>query len=241
MTSRQSQAEAPAPEHWERVPGALAYRRARQNVTALLQARPEAAGLPVPACPGWTVSDVVGHLVEVGRSFAAQDPVDLWLVPHQQVPGLAGLLEEWERLEEPIIRVLGNAWELRHAMLTMDAFTHEIDVRFALGEPVPVDHPSYPTSIDLVVRGLANSVRTHGLPAVRLATPGAGWVAGDGEPAVTVTGHRHDLLRSLTGRRTAEQIAALEWSDAPEAWLPAFTWGPFTVPSTASEPLATGS
>ena len=42
-------------------------------------------------------------------------------------------------------------------------------------------------------------------------------------------------FRSLVGRRTHYQIAALDWSEEPRQWLPAFAWGPFTPPAEPIE------
>ncbi|MFF4924042.1 maleylpyruvate isomerase family mycothiol-dependent enzyme [Kitasatospora sp. NPDC001261] len=237
MNTRHQQDEAPPEPLWDRAPDWVAYRRSRRNITELLlAARPGAAGVPVPACPGWTVLDLLGHLVEVCRTVAADVPGNLWEVPHAESgTGLAGLLEEWSRLDGPVERVLSDTPQLRHTMMMMDAFTHELDLRGALRAPVVADQPSYPSALDLVVRGFANSVRSHGLPALRIRTAGAEWQAGDGEPAAVLQGHRHDLLRSLTGRRTVEQVSGLAWSAAPDAWLPAFTWGPFRPPERPVE------
>ncbi|MFJ6771686.1 maleylpyruvate isomerase family mycothiol-dependent enzyme [Kitasatospora sp. NPDC091257] len=241
MSTYQRNAEATTGSLWDRSPDHLAYRGSRENITGLLGGRPAVADVPVPACPGWTVLDLVGHLLEVCRTVAADAPGNLWEVPHADSgDGLAGLLAEWSRLDGGVERVLTESPQLRHTMLMMDAFTHEIDLRVALGEPVLPDHPSYPSSLDLVVRGFSNAVRTLGLPALRIETPGAEWRAGDGEPAAVVRGHRHDLLRSLTGRRSPGQIAGLDWSAAPEAWLPAFTWGPFRPPAQPVEDAAAG-
>ncbi|MFD4657131.1 maleylpyruvate isomerase family mycothiol-dependent enzyme [Kitasatospora sp. NPDC058444] len=241
MSTYQRNAEATPGSLWDRAPDHLAYRGARENITALLGDLPAAADVPVPACPGWTVLDVVGHLLEVCRTVAADAPGNLWEVPHaDSADGLAGLLDEWERLDGRVERVLTETPQLRHTMLMMDAFTHEIDLRGALGAPVVPDHASYPSSLDLVVRGFSAAVRTLGLPALRIEAPGAEWQAGDGEPAAVVRGHRHDLLRSLTGRRSLGQIAELDWSAEPEAWLPAFTWGPFRPPAQLVEAAAAG-
>ncbi|MGW3075595.1 maleylpyruvate isomerase family mycothiol-dependent enzyme [Kitasatospora sp. NPDC001132] len=239
MSTYQRNAEATPGSLWDRAPDHLAYRGSRENITALLGDRPGVAGVAVPACPEWTVLDLVGHLLEVCRTVAADAPGNLWEVPHADSgDGLDGLLAEWARLDAPVERVLTESPQLRHTMLMMDAFTHEMDLRAALGEAAVPDHPSYPSSLDLVVRGFANAVRTQGLPALRIEAPGAEWLAGDGEPAAVLRGHRHDLLRSLTGRRSLDQIAELAWSDAPQAWLPAFTWGPFRPPARPVETAA---
>ncbi|RKT19435.1 uncharacterized protein (TIGR03083 family) [Streptomyces sp. 1114.5] len=253
MTTHRPHVEAAPGSLWERAPDHLAYRGSRENITGLLEDRPDVAGVPVPACPGWTVRDVVGHLVEVCRTVAADAPGNLWEVPHAEPAadsadgvgdgpggGLGGLLAEWSQLDVRVEHVVTTAPQLRHTMLMMDAFTHELDLRGALGVPVVRDHASYPSSLDLVVRGFANAVRTHGLPALRIEAPGAAWTAGDGEPAAVLRGHRHDLLRSLTGRRSLAQIAELAWSAAPEPWLPAFTWGPFHPPTVPVEATVEG-
>jgi hypothetical protein len=52
---------------------------------------------------------------------------------------------------------------------------------------------------------------------------------------VTVSGDPLELYRSLAGRRTHEQIAALTWTADPRQWLPAFEWGPFHPPRTPVE------
>ncbi|MGK4584696.1 maleylpyruvate isomerase family mycothiol-dependent enzyme [Kitasatospora sp. HPMI-4] len=241
MSTYHRQAESTSPALWVREPDHLAYRGSREGITGLVLGRPGAAGVPVPACPGWTVRDVVGHLVEVCRAVAADAPGNLWEVPHTDSgTGLTGLLAEWERLDGRVEQVLTDSPQLRHTMMMMDAFTHELDLRGALRAPVVAAHPSYPSALDLVVRGFSISVRAHGLPALRIGTPGAEWLAGDGEPAATLHGHRHDLLRSLTGRRTLGQISELAWSAAPQTWLPAFAWGPFRPPARSVEAALAG-
>src|SRR5436309_2221110 len=68
---------------WMPAPNDLAYRQIRDNVTTLLEGRPAVGTLAVPACPRWTVRDVVAHLVEIawkaterfaGRSASAPFP-----------------------------------------------------------------------------------------------------------------------------------------------------------------------
>jgi uncharacterized protein (TIGR03083 family) len=226
---------------WDRAPNHVAYRASRENVSRLLEGRPEAADLPVPACPEWTVRQTVAHMVEIcwsthgrltGGPAAPPVPVaDLSLVE---------LLGEWTTIGERVERSLADSAR-GGSVMAMDAFTHELDIRHVLAAPPPADHPAYPGALDVVIGGFSGSVSTLGLPALRIETPGAQWTAGTGEPITTVSSHRHDLYRSLTGRRTLRQIGELSWSGPGEAWSPAFTWGPFHPPKNPTEKATAGA
>jgi hypothetical protein len=119
--------------------------------------------------------------------------------------------------------------------MLMDAYTHELDIRLALGAAWPTDHPAFDGALDLLVSGFAGAVRERGLASVQIELDGQQWLAGDGTPAATVSGHRLDVYRSLAGRRTQQQIAGLDWSADPRQWLPAFEWGPFRPPARPVE------
>ncbi|MFJ9521738.1 maleylpyruvate isomerase family mycothiol-dependent enzyme [Kitasatospora sp. NPDC101801] len=222
-----------APGGWERLPARLGYDRIRQNVIELVSERSELATVTVPACHGWTVRDLVDHLVDVCR----QVTLGIQVLPlrHPEPDGAAGvpeLLERWTELSELLPPLTEG---LRGPIMTMDALTHELDLRRAIGAPVPLDHPAYPGSLDLVALGMGLTVAELGLPAMRVRSGGQEWRVGPGEPGVTVSGHHHDVFRSLTGRRTLDQIGALSWSGPAERWLPAFTWWPFSPPAEPTE------
>jgi uncharacterized protein (TIGR03083 family) len=211
---------------------ARAYHQVRNNVATFVEARPAVVADRVPACPEWTVRDLVAHLVGIAglvigrltgwppeskRSSADLDP--------------AGLLDEWDRLGERVEELVAE--QGGGDVMLMDAFTHELDLRSTMGIPFPAGHPAFEPAVAVLVRGFTGAVESHGLPGLRLATPDAQWEVG--EPTATVTAPDYDLYRSLAGRRTHAQIAALDWSSGPEPWLPAFAWGPFTPPSAPVE------
>ncbi|MDH6128776.1 maleylpyruvate isomerase family mycothiol-dependent enzyme [Kitasatospora sp. GP82] len=243
MTVQQQYAGQPqSSSGWERVPVHLAYDHARKNIAELLGSCPEAAPLGVPSCPQWTVRDMVAHLVVVCgvvTSDAVTDPASIPAAVAESVQahegvGVAELLVEWEQLAERI-EALAERDGRRARVVTMDAFTHEVDLRQVLDAPVPADHPAYPVAFEVLTDGLSASVNANGLPAFSLRAPGAEWTVGEGAPVATLRGSRHDLHRSLAGRRTAAQIAALDWSAPAEPWLQAFAWGPFSPPAEAAE------
>lgn len=223
---------------WERVPHEVAYRQVRVNVGRLLHDHPDAAGDPVPACPNWTVRDLIAHLVEISAAVICG-----W-EGRPESARLSGegldvevLLAEWDGMAERADRLLSKADPQQGGIAVMDALTHELDLCYALQVPPPTDHPAYPGALDTLVRGLSRSLCAHGLPALSLAAEGEQWVAGEGEPGATARATRLDLCRSLAGRRTPEQIARLSWNADPSRWLPAFTWGPFQPPVEPTENL----
>ncbi|MFG3410264.1 maleylpyruvate isomerase family mycothiol-dependent enzyme [Streptomyces sp. NPDC048142] len=217
----------------------LTYRACRENITRLVTSGPSVADLSVPACPGWSVRDLVGHLVQVCRMAVGEEPGEI-SEPPPPPPGipLAELLVTWAELEEELPRVLSRADWLRRRILPLDVFSHELDLRAALGIPPPDRHPALPDALDLAVTGFTMSLSGHGLPALRVHTPDRVWTAGEGEPAVTLRGESPDIFRALTGRRTLRQIGEMSWSTSPAPWLPAFTWGPFTPPTHPVEEAA---
>jgi uncharacterized protein (TIGR03083 family) len=225
---------------WAPVPSWIAYGCVRQNLTVLLRDRDGAGELRVPACPDWNVRDVIAHLVgfcrsaeanlALGRAGPPAPAGDLFTL------GLPALLAEWDRSGSQVETSLARPEHLhRGAVMVMDAFTHELDITYALGSPLPAEHPAYPGALEVAVGGLTGSIMSLGLPALRLETSGAAWTAGDGRPAAVVRAARLDLYRSITGRRTHQQIRQLGWTADPGPWLPAFAWGSFQPPVQPSE------
>jgi uncharacterized protein (TIGR03083 family) len=222
------------------------------------------SGRQVPACPGWTVHDLVAHLSGVADDVLAGNVADAgrpaWT--HAQVQAghevaLDALLDRWVAAAT---RMAGTAAGPAAAQMTMDAITHEIDLRHTLGAPLP--DSDLTQAIGWLVVGFDGVLRRRGLPALQIIATGPGeprtWLlpgtpgseatrSHDGTDAAAgptadrcalLAGSQVDLLRSLTGRRTREQVLALiTGTDTVPAddWWRAFTWGPFTPPSLTIE------
>lgn len=218
---------------WQPVPHHVAYRGTRERVTALIQDRADASDRLVPACPGWTVGRLLTHLVENCRfaetNTATPELSDRPLI--LEASQTADLLTEWARsaavVEQAVARLPGPA---AGSLLLMDAFTHESDLRAALDLPLPHDHPAFPGSFEVALTGFSGAALWRGLPALRIETEDFSRIIGKGRPEAVLRGGRVEVYRSLVGRRTEDQIAALDWSVDPQPWLPAFAWGPFTPP-----------
>lgn len=223
-------------QEWTRVSTREAYAHVRRNLITLLRRPDDPGRIPVPSCPGWTIRDVIAHVTGICQQAAASLSRDQGAaaVPQVDALDLEDLLAEWERSGGQLDILLEHAGGGGRRMM-MDAFTHELDIRLAIGAPLPAAHPAYPGAFDVVAGGFSTSVASRGLPALLLQTPAASWTAGDGEPAAVVRGSVPDMYRSLAGRRTRQQIRELAWSAEPERWIPAFTWGPFTPPANPAE------
>lgn len=228
--------EQDAPPAWVRTSQADAYRASRKSLTELLTGHLDAAGRVVPGSPEWAVRDVVVH-VAGGCLWAARDRAGEKLSAAPEIDGsdLGRMLAEWAEANDRLDQLLAGGADPLHPMMAFDVFVHELDIREALGTPAPADHPAYPVALDATMSVFGPSLQGRGLPAMRIETPGAEWVAGEGPVGITLSGHRYDLFRSLTGRRTEEQIGRLAWSADPRPWLPAFTWGPFSPPAEPIE------
>jgi uncharacterized protein (TIGR03083 family) len=213
-------------------PDHVGYLEVRRNVRALLAGHPGTSARTVPACPEWTVVELLAHLVEISERMLARFGA---AIPPRGVQDVDALLDRWDELGADVDSLLAEAGGGMGDVAVMDAYTHELDLCAALGAPGAEQHPARAGSFAVVVRGFAGAVAGRGLPAVLISDVDGDWVAGAGEPVITLSGPPGDLYRSLAGRRTLAQITALGWTADPEPWLPAFTWGPFVPPGAPVE------
>jgi uncharacterized protein (TIGR03083 family) len=214
---------------------AAAYRLIRERVDALTRGRDGIAELAVPACPGWTVREVIAHLAGVAQDIVAlnleQKGTGPWA--DAQVARLGGqsvddLLDLWRQSEDSVSAHLGFASDAGVCQLVFDTLTHEHDIRGALGQPGSrTGDPAAKAALGFVTTMGDQFIRQARLPALRLSTPTIGSVQ-LGEPH-TARGHLalsisdFEALRSFGGRRSIGQLLALPWDGDPTNLMPAFT------------------
>jgi uncharacterized protein (TIGR03083 family) len=219
------------------------YRSTRVRIRELVRSAPAGSDdTPVPACPGWTAKDLLAHLAGVCEDIVAGRlegvATEPWTQSHVDRFATAtatDVLDSWERAAAEAETLFGSGGA--PAQLVFDEVTHEHDLRGALGIPGGRQSDAVVVGSGFAVGAVGQAFTARGLPAVRFRfEDGDDAVAGTGEPGATLTVDRFDLLRSASGRRTADQIAALDWGGTdPAPWLPAFAYGPFTLPEAPVE------
>lgn len=121
----------------------IAYAEVRDQVIRLLSDLTEAdADLPVPACPNWTVRNLVAHFVGVpddilsgrmegvGSDAWTQAQVDRHATT--SLADLRALLAAQATTFDPVLQVIPAPV---NSQLVMDAATHEHDLRGAIDRP----------------------------------------------------------------------------------------------------------
>ncbi len=218
---------------------AFAYAGIRQRLTELLEGvdDEEAAAVTVPACPDWTITDVVAHLygVEVdimdgniegaGTAAWADDQV------RRFAPlGLHQLSEVWNETS-PRVEAMGGTFPPRAAaQLVFDACTHEHDLRGAMGCPGARDTDSVVIGLTFIEDSMRGLVEERQLPGIELDSPYFGATIGPSPAPVRVSTTAFELFRTFAGRRSADQIRSLPWEGDPSPYLEVFGRGPLQPP-----------
>ena len=210
--------------------GIAEWTRAQERVIDLLTGLPAArAAATVPACPDWTVRDLLSHMVGLGADVVAGDEPDdhneAWTarqVEARRDRDVDALVAEWQALAEPL-----RAWMAEHGTRPLgDVTIHEQDLRGALGVPGGQDTPAMAAMRERFVARFAGRL-DPGLPPIALTGGGWSWTSGEGEPAVEVRAPDFELARALMARRSAAQLRAWTVRGDVEPYLDAFaTLGP---------------
>ncbi len=203
-----------------------AYQGIREGLRADLEGLgPEVETTRVPATPDWTVKDCIAHVAGILADAKAGNldgvGTDAWTakqVDDRRDKSLAEVLDEWDALGAELEPAMPNFPEEAVASLIGDAFTHEQDVRGAVGVPGNRDSDAFRITYEFFADQLDGRLKENDL-ALRLRAGADERVLGHGEPAASVSAEPFEVLRGLTGRRSADQIRAWDWEGDVDALL----------------------
>jgi uncharacterized protein (TIGR03083 family) len=198
---------------------AAMYRATRERLTALVAGLDEAQlGTRVPACPGWSVADVIGHLAAIpedalaGRLTGPPSEAETALqVERFRGRPITQTLAGWTKMA-PRFEEIVAAFDVVPAVI--DVASHEQDIRGAVGQPGARDTEV----IHEMARWLVTRLQTP-VP-LRITVGDARFQVGpEGEPALELTTTWYEAFRWRMGRRSRSQLAALDWSGDPSPVL----------------------
>jgi uncharacterized protein (TIGR03083 family) len=186
------------------------WSRAQQRVIDLVaDLPPDRAAVKVPACPDWTVRDLLSHMVGLGTDVVAGDEPDdhheAWTGKHvaqRRDRDVAALVAEWQAVAEPL-----RAWMRANTPRPLgDVIIHEQDLRGALRVPGGQDTDGLRSIRDRFVGRLAE--RVENLPPIALVGDAWTWTSQGSadDAAVVLRAPDFDLARALVTRRSANQL-----------------------------------
>lgn len=193
-----------------------------------LVAELDAAALatPVPACPGWSVQDVLAHEIAITEDALAgrltgppSEEETTAQVARFQGQDIAGMLAIWAQ-NAPRFAERVATFEVWPAVI--DIATHEQDIRGALGRPGARDTPAIRLAADGLIGFLDPPV------PIRVSVEDAAfWVGPADGPELGLATCRFEAFRWRMGRRSRAQLAALDWTGDPAPVLDHLTiFGP---------------
>jgi len=219
---------------------AQAYRGCRERITEIVRGLDDRqARVAVPACPDWTVHDVIAHLsgnladAVAGRlEGAGTNGRTAEQVAARRAQSLAEVIREWNEHALVVEPLMDGAGEIARQGVA-DAVSHEHDIRGALGVPGARDCDAVRMGLAFAAERLVESAAARSVSL--LVRTRDGWDLGPDDAEVVVTGKPFELLRAITGRRSVEQLRKLQWKGDCEIAIPAFWWGPL---HPAEKPIA---
>jgi uncharacterized protein (TIGR03083 family) len=205
------------------------YRDTRERLSELVLGLDNSElAAPVPACPGWSVSDVVYHLLAVVEDVMAgrltgppSDAETAAQIARHRGTQVPAAIDTWAELAPPFEELIQFAvvWPA-----VLDVATHEQDIRGALGRPGARDTEVVRLGAERLVAMMEPS-----LP-VRVVCEDFDVRVGPDEtedPELVLHTTRFDTMRWRLGRRSRSQLQELDWSGDPTPILDQlFIFGP---------------
>jgi uncharacterized protein (TIGR03083 family) len=206
---------------------AVEYREGRRRVRTLFEDVDEGADQrSVPACPAWTVADLLAHLaglaVGYGSRAVPESDRQLWLdglVTVRRGATVADLIDEWEGAGPAIERAIAADRD-RLWPLVYDVIAHEHDLRNALGRPGDRDGAAIGLGLRLGLQITGRDLARHDLPAVRVLAGGRDLVAGTGTIGLTLEASTFEAFRLLGSRRTLDEMRTAAFTGDLDRYLP---------------------
>jgi len=173
----------------------------------------------VPACPQWSVHNLVSHLTGVAVDFVAGNlagaPRPPWTAvqveARRNLP-ITAVLDEWATAGSALERLIVSG-STSHPLVCnpyVDNATHEADLHGAIGSGRPPAE-DWLAALDWMLDEPG---------PLTVITPDGTYVAGSNGPTAVVRTTSYDLFRAIFGRRSTSQILEWDW-ETPEH---ATTW-----------------
>ncbi len=206
------------------------YADTRDRLLALV--RPlsaEEAARPVPLTSGWTIAAVAAHVCGLNADVAAGMREGLGTDERtaHQVAIRAGrsvdeVCDEWLGHAPAMERAIGDD-PFFGRRLAADLVVHLHDVEHALGRSVDPDDEATRSGARTYAARTPDRLAAVAHIAVTIElSDGSRFAPTDqrfGPEALILRAAPYDFLRSVTGRRSRRQVAALDWSGDPTAVL----------------------
>lgn len=199
----------------------------------------EQANTMTTACPAWSVKDVYAHLTGISADILSGNlegaATEAWAdaqVAKRVDLTLPEVLDEWDETGPQISAIMEAAGDQFPFQLFIDQWTHIWDVRAALapGMGSAVDHGPDAAEFELYLDDfgamIADRAVQAGLAAITIDVDGSEFTIGVGESAGTLSLSMFEFARIVMGRRSAAQLAALDWPvEDPEPYYdPIVVW-----------------
>ena len=184
----------------------------------------------VPACPEWTVGDVLAHVTGIAVDITAGRMPGLdtqrWIDGHvadRRSRGPGELIDEWVASGvEAFIERSGSG------QLVLDVCLHEHDIFHALGTKGDRDSATVRACVPVMFELLHKDLVTRRAPgAVQLSSGGETWTVGEGPVALSLDAEPFELLRVFAGRRSERQMRALPWRSPDGSVADVGPWLPY--------------
>jgi uncharacterized protein (TIGR03083 family) len=203
-----------------------AYRALRDRVCAVIADADRDA--PSPLTPAWTVGDTFAHMVGVttdvleGRlEGVASDAWTQAQVDARVGRSISSMIDEWQTNADAFDAVVAAVPTVVSGQVLFDAVTHEHDVRHAVGAPSAPDTDAVAIAANWILVSAAAG-KSEMTPAVRLLVGDHDVVWGTGESTATATASPFELVRTVSGRRSAAQVLAAGFPSVESAMAAAF-------------------
>lgn len=175
----------------------------------------------IPACPDWTLRDILGHFVGTFEDVRDGNTAELgqpqWTAA--QVARHADAdLDTIKRTWNALIAVDADRTAAIGAAVLPDIVVHEFDVRGAVGNRENRDSPAILAAGTIFSQIVNRAMIAANVPALRVIMGDDELVLGEGDPVAELCTTPFEVSRVFTGRRSLAQIRALDWSTDPSPW-----------------------
>jgi uncharacterized protein (TIGR03083 family) len=204
-------------------PLVTAYARTRDRIIAVLEtSSDDDLARVVPACPDWTVHQLLAHCVSLPAALSTgrrpTGPISEWLselVADRADLSASAMHDEWRSLDTELDALLSGS----SGLLFGDLAIHEHDFRGALGRP---DHSALevPEMLPRTVAAFSKPLREAGLAPLEVRCGDDVWRSHEGDPGWTLLVDPWTAVRAVNSRRTAEELRSLPSRGNPDPYIP---------------------